>query len=227
MIPVREISEDHYVFFVTRNGTVKRMALSVVNTERKAGVRAISLDEGDVLEKVLLTTGNDHILLATKQGAAIRFPESEVRTMGREAGGVRGIRLKEGDQVVGAAKEFPGCYLLTVTEKGYGKLTDPEEYTVHHRGGGGLTAHNLTDKTGELVGIRCVTTDEDLLLINDSGVVIRMGVEGIRICGRASQGVRLIRMDEDTRVISMTCTARDDELGDDPGMAASDDGEEE
>ena len=220
MIPVRQMDQGGKVFFVTRNGTVKRMDLSVVNTERKAGVRAITLDEGDQLEKVLLTTGSDKIIIATKDGAAIRFDENEVRVMGREAAGVRGIRLKEGDQVIGAAKEYPDSYLLTVTENGYGKLTLPEEYTEHHRGGGGITAHNLTDKTGALVGIRCVTMNDDLLIINDAGVVIRMGMEDIRICGRNSQGVRLIRMDEDMKVISMTCTAKDDELGVEPGTAA-------
>jgi len=217
MIPVRQMDKGGKVFFVTRNGTVKRMDLSVVNTERKAGVRAITLDEGDELVKVLLTNGDDNIIIATKGGAAIRFDENEVRTMGREAAGVRGIRLKVGDEVVGAAKEYPDCYLLTVTENGYGKLTLPEEYTAHHRGGGGVTAHNLTEKTGDLVGIRCVTMNDDLLIINDAGVVIRMGMEDIRVCGRNSQGVRLIRMDEDMKVISMTCTAKDDELGVEPG----------
>ena len=217
MIPVRQMDQGGKVFFVTQNGTVKRMDLSVVNTERKAGVRAISLDEGDQLVNVLLTSGKDKIIIATRDGAAIRFNENEVRVMGREAAGVRGIRLKEGDQVVGAAKEYPDSYLLTVTENGYGKLTPPAEYTEHHRGGGGITAHNLTDKTGALVGIRCVTMDDDLLLINDGGVVIRMGMEDIRVCGRSSQGVRLIRMDEDMKVISMTCTAKDDELAAEPG----------
>ena len=217
MIPVRQMDQGGKVFFVTQNGTVKRMDLSVVNTERKAGVRAISLDEGDRLVNVLLTSGKDKIIIATRDGAAIRFDENEVRVMGREAAGVRGIRLKEGDQVVGAAKEYPDSYLLTVTENGYGKLTPPAEYTEHHRGGGGITAHNLTDKTGALVGIRCVTMDDDLLLINDGGVVIRMGMEDIRVCGRSSQGVRLIRMDEDMKVISMTCTAKDDELAAEPG----------
>ena len=217
MIPVRQMDQGGKVFFVTQNGTVKRMDLSVVNTERKAGVRAISLDEGDRLVNVLLTSGKDKIIIATRDGAAIRFDENEVRVMGREAAGVRGIRLKEGDQVVGAAKEYPDSYLLTVTENGYGKLTPPAEYTEHHRGGGGITAHNLTDKTGALVGIRCVTMDDDLRLINDGGVVIRMGMEDIRVCGRSSQGVRLIRMDEDMKVISMTCTAKDDELAAEPG----------
>jgi len=220
MIPVRQMDQGGKVFFVTQGGTVKRMDLSVVNTERRAGVRAITLDEGDLLEKVLLTSGNDKIIIATRDGAAIRFDENEVRTMGREASGVRGIRLKEGDRVVGAAKEYPDSYLLTVTENGYGKLTEPSEYTEHHRGGGGITAHNLTDKTGGLVGIRCVTMNDDLLLINDAGVVIRMSVEDIRICGRNSQGVRLIRMDEDMKVISLTLTAKDDELTEEPGTEA-------
>ena len=226
MIPVRQMDQGGKVFFVTRNGTVKRMDLSVVNTERKAGVRAITLDEGDELVKVLLTNGDDNIIIATKGGAAIRFDENEVRTMGREAAGVRGIRLKDGDEVVGAAKEYPDCYLLTVTENGYGKLTLPEEYTAHHRGGGGVTAHNLTEKTGDLVGIRCVTMNDDLLIINDAGVVIRMGMEDIRVCGRNSQGVRLIRMDEDMKVISMTCTAKDDELGVEPGTERPEDEDE-
>ena len=225
MIPVRQMDQGGKVFFVTQGGTVKRMDLSVVNTERKAGVRAITLDEGDLLEKVLLTSGNDKIIIATREGAAIRFDENEVRTMGREASGVRGIRLKEGDRVVGAATELPDSYLLTVTENGYGKLTEPAEYTEHHRGGGGITAHNLTDKTGALVGIRCVTMNDDLLLINDAGVVIRMGMEDIRICGRNSQGVRLIRMDEDMKVISMTCTAKDDELAAEPGAEAAEQAE--
>ena len=223
MIPVREIGDGGYVFFVTQNGTVKRMELSVVNTERKAGVKAISLEEGDRLEKVLHTSGDDRIILATRDGAAIRFHESEVRTMGREAGGVRGIRLKEGDRVVGADKEYPDSYLLTVTENGYGKRTLPAEFTEHHRGGGGITAHALTDKTGALVGIRCVTGHDDLLLITGDGVVIRMGMEDIRICGRASQGVRLIRVEGEEKVISMTCTAKDDELAPEPG---ADGGEE-
>ncbi len=227
MIPVRQMDQGGKVFFVTRNGTVKRMDLSVVNTERKAGVRAITLDEGDQLEKVLLTSGSDKIILATRDGAAIRFDENEVRVMGREAAGVRGIRLKDGDVVIGAAKEYPDSYLLTVTENGYGKLTPPEEYTEHHRGGGGITAHNLTEKTGALVGIRCVTMEEDLLLINDAGVVIRMGMEDIRVCGRSSQGVRLIRMDEDMKVISMTCTARDDELTAEPGTETGSDADAE
>ena len=211
MIPVREFSEDRYIFFATKNGTVKRISLSLLQTARKAGVRAISLDEGDELVAVRLTAGDDRIILATRGGAAIRFRESEVRTMGREAAGVRGIRLREGDEVVGAACEDKGSYLLTVTENGYGKLTDPAEYTEHHRGGSGVTAHHLTEKTGALVGIKCVTLEDDLLLITSEGVIIRTGCDSIRICGRASQGVILIRLAEGVRVISLARTAREEE----------------
>ena len=214
MIPVREFDEDHFIFFATRRGTVKRISLSLLQTARKAGVRAISLDEGDELVSVCLTDGNDRIILATRGGSAIRFHESEVRTMGRDASGVRGIRLRKGDEVVGAAREREGAFLLTVTENGYGKLTEPAEYTEHHRGGSGITAHNLTEKTGPLVGIKCVSPDDDLLLITSGGVIIRTGCQSIRVCGRASQGVILIRLEEGVKVISLACTAKEEEPAD-------------
>lgn len=211
MIPVREFDENHFIFFATRKGTVKRISLSLLQTARKAGVRAISLDEGDELVSVCLTNGDDRIILATRGGAAIRFHESEVRTMGRDASGVRGIRLRGDDEVVGAARECAGSLLLTVTENGYGKLTEPAEYTEHHRGGSGITAHNLTEKTGALVGIKCVSPDDDLLLITSGGVIIRTGCQSIRVCGRASQGVILIRLEEGVKVISLACTAKEEE----------------
>ncbi len=216
MIPVREFDEDHFIFFATRRGTVKRISLSLLQTARKAGVRAISLDEGDELVSVCLTDGDDRIILATRGGSAIRFHESEVRTMGRDASGVRGIRLRKGDEVVGAAREREGAFLLTVTENGYGKLTEPAEYTEHHRGGSGITAHNLTEKTGPLVGIKCVSPDDDLLLITSGGVIIRTGCQSIRVCGRASQGVILIRLEEGVKVISLACTAKEEEEPADP-----------
>ena len=203
--------ESAFVFFTTKRGTVKRVALDAINTGRKSGLRAITLDEGDELVNVCLTSGEDHIILATRKGSAVRFHESEVRVMGREAAGVRGIRVEEDDWVIGATLQMPDALLLTVTEQGYGKRTDPEEFTVHHRGGGGMTAHNLTAKTGDLVGLGMIREDEDLLLINSSGVVIRTPAESIRQCGRASQGVILIRLDEGDKVISGTCTKRDEE----------------
>ena len=210
-IRIRDFDE-RYAFFTTRNGTVKRVALQSLNTARKAGVRAITLDEGDVLINVRITDGNDHIVLATRQGKGIRFHESEVRAMGRDAGGVRGIRLQAGDEVIGAAKERAGALLLTVTENGYGKLTDPAEYRECHRGGQGVTAHDLTDKTGALMGIKFVVpSEDDILLISSDGKIIRTNTDTIRVCGRASQGVRLIRMEEGSAVISFARTPREEQ----------------
>ena len=212
MIHVREMEqEDAYIFFATKNGTVKRVALSVLNTARKAGVRAITLEEGDELVNACLTTGTDTVILATRNGSAIRFDEGEVRVMGRGASGVRGIRLRDDDVVIGAALERADGLLLTVTENGYGKRTDPAEYTRHHRGGGGITAHNLTEKTGALVGIKCILEEDDILLINSSGVVIRTDSQSIRQCKRVSQGVILIRLDEGDRVISLACTPKEED----------------
>ena len=211
MIPVHGQSEGSYIFFVTKKGTVKRIALSLLKTARKAGVRAISLDEDDEVVSVRLTGGDDRIILATRDGQAIRFHESEVRPMGRDAAGVRGIRLHDGDEVVGAARERKGAYVLTVTENGYGKLTLPDEFTEHHRGGSGITAHNLTEKTGALMGIKCVDLTDDLMLITSEGVIIRTGCDSIRICGRSSQGVILMRLAEGVKVISLARTAREED----------------
>ena len=131
--------------------------------------------------------------------------------MGRSAAGVRGIRLSEGDYVVGVACDSEGQYLLTVTENGYGKLTSPREFTEHHRGGGGIIAHNLTDKTGPLAGIKSVDTYNDILLITDEGVIIRTGVETIRVCSRSSQGVKLMRLDEGVKLISLAKADKEEE----------------
>ena len=209
MIHVKEFDE-RFVFFITRSGTVKRTALKALDTARKAGLRAIGLEEGDELVSVRLTSGDDKLVLATQQGQGIRFHESEVRVMGRDAYGVRGIRLKKDDWVIGAARQREGALLLTVTENGYGKLTDPEAYTLHHRGGGGVTAHNLTAKTGPLMGLKFVTPEDDLLLMSSDGVVIRMDAASIRECGRGSQGVILIRLGDGVSVISLARTDKEE-----------------
>ncbi len=211
MIPIKEFAEGAYVFFATKQGVVKRIRLSELHTARKAGVRVININENDELIGVRLTDGQDKILLCTRKGRGIRFDENEVRAMGRSATGVRGIRLAEDDYVVGVACDSDGQYLLTVTENGYGKLTEPSEFTEHHRGGGGITAHNLTEKTGLLAGIKCVNLDQDILLITDAGVIIRTGVETIRVCGRASQGVILMRLDEGVRLISLATAEKEEE----------------
>ena len=213
MLAVRDFEEDKYVVLVTRQGTVKRMAMPVLQTARKAGIRAIGLEDGDALVSVLITGGSDNILIATRDGAAIRFAEQEVRPMGRDAFGVRGIRLRDGDWVVGADRESAGEFLLTVTEKGYGKLTPCEDYTIHHRASSGVTAHNLTDKTGGLIAVRCVNFDDDLLVMTSEGVVIRMAAGSIRICGRASQGVILVKVGAGGSVIDVALTGKDAESG--------------
>ncbi len=211
MIPIKEFSDGAYVFFATKQGVVKRTHLSELHTARKAGVRVITLNEGDELIGVRLTDGQDKIILCTHDGRGIRFDEKEVRTMGRSAAGVRGIRLAEEDYVVGVACDSEGQYLLTVTENGYGKLTSPREFTEHHRGGGGIIAHNLTDKTGPLAGIKSVDTYNDILLITDEGVIIRTGVETIRVCSRSSQGVKLMRLDEGVKLISLAKADKEEE----------------
>ena len=211
MIPIKEFCDGAYVFFATKQGVVKRTHLSDLHTARKAGVRVITLNEGDELIGVRLTDGQDKIILCTHDGRGIRFDEKEVRTMGRSAAGVRGIRLSEGDYVVGVACDSEGQYLLTVTENGYGKLTSPREFTEHHRGGGGIIAHNLTDKTGPLAGIKSVDTYNDILLITDEGVIIRTGVETIRVCSRSSQGVKLMRLDEGVKLISLAKADKEEE----------------
>ena len=211
MIPIKEFCDEAYVFFATKQGVVKRTHLSDLHTARKAGVRVITLNEGDELIGVRLTDGQDKMILCTHDGRGIRFDEKEVHTMGRSAAGVRGIRLSEGDYVVGVACDSEGQYLLTVTENGYGKLTSPREFTEHHRGGGGIIAHNLTDKTGPLAGIKSVDTYNDILLITDEGVIIRTGVETIRVCSRSSQGVKLMRLDEGVKLISLAKADKEEE----------------
>ena len=211
MIPINGFEEDKYVFLVTKMGTVKRIAMPMLQTARKAGIRAIGLEEDDALVSVLITDGDDHIVMATANGSAIRFHENEVRPMGREAFGVRGIKLREGDWVVVADKQSAGEFLLTVTEKGYGKLTPTEEYTAHHRASSGMTAHNLTEKTGKLVAVRVVNFEDDLLVMTSEGVVIRMAAGSIRICGRASQGVILVKVGEGGHVIDVALTEKEEE----------------
>ena len=211
MIPIREFEEGKYVFFATKMGTVKRMTLESLKTVRKAGIRALSVNDGDELIGVRLTDGAARLIMATREGRALRFDENEVRPMGRDAAGVRGIRLGEGDYVVGLARERENAELLTVTENGYGKRTATTEFTEHHRGGSGVTAHNLTEKTGKLAAIKVVTAEDDVMMITSGGVIIRMNAGTIRECGRASQGVILMRLSEDVKVISVARTAKEEE----------------
>ena len=218
-ITVREFDEDN-LMFVTRNGTVKRVALSDLNTARKAGIRALTLGEGDELIAVLKTTGDNDILLATHDGMAICFAESDVRVMGRDAAGVRGIELSDGDWVVGAGIAGEGRQLLTVTENGFGKRTELVEYMrlgedgrrrPQQRGGKGLKNYNITAKTGPVAGVAIVEAGDDVMLIENGGVLIRMPVDGINVYKRDTQGVILMRLEEGSRVISIERLEKEEE----------------
>ena len=211
MFPIKEFADDKFLFFVTRQGIAKRVVLSDLQNIRRAGLRALNLNEGDALVDVRLTDGAQNILIATHEGRAICFDENEVRAMGRTAAGVRGIRLSEGDYVVGAGRARKGAYVLSITENGYGKRTPVEDFTIHHRGGGGMMLHNLTAKTGLVAGIAVVDNDNDVMIITDDGVIIRTGCEEIRECGRGSQGVIVMRTGEDVKVISIARTSKEED----------------
>ncbi len=210
MIHLREFPEDRYLFMVTRNGTVKRIQLSSIHTNRKAGIRCITLDEGDDLICVRETDGEQCIVIATHNGMSISFLETDVRCMGREACGVRGIRLREGDYVVGAARAKYDHFALMITENGYGKRTVMDEYMrgdgPQKRGGYGMKGYQVTEKTGPVVGIKVVNENDDVLVINDAGVIIRMAVSGISCFGRAAQGVRIMNLNGGVKVIAFART---------------------
>ena len=221
-LTVRDFDEDN-LMFVTRQGTVKRVSLQSLNTARKAGIRALTLADGDELIAVMKTNGEQNILLATADGMAICFSESDVRVMGRDAAGVRGIALSEGDYVVGAGIAEEGKQLLTVTELGYGKRTEIAEYmrlgengqrSPQLRGGKGLKNYNLTAKTGRVAGVAVVGDDDDVMLIESGGVLIRMAASDINIYKRDTQGVILMRLEEGSRVISLEPVAREDSAED-------------
>ena len=210
MIAGRGISEESFLVFVTRNGTVKRTMQSAFKNIRSNGIRALTLDEGDELMTVLQTSGEDKILIATREGMAICFKESDARAMGRDAVGVRGIRLREGDFVVGASIAAEGTALLSISENGYGKRTDVGEYSVQNRGGMGLKNYNITEKTGKIADVAVVSGDEDLLVISDDGTIIRMDVGSISLLSRSTQGVRVMRVSDGAKVISIAPTAKDE-----------------
>ena len=210
-ITVHEFDDDN-LMFVTKQGTVKRVLLSSLNTARKAGIRALTLNDGDELISVMKTNGENNILLATRDGMAICFNEADVRVMGRDAAGVKGITLSDGDEIVGAGIAEPGKQLLTVTELGYGKRTELTEYMrldetgerrPQQRGGKGLKNYNITAKTGRIAGIAIVSDEDDVMLIENGGVLIRMAATDINVYKRDTQGVILMRVEEGNRVISI------------------------
>ena len=208
MIHGRDYDENGYLFMVTKNGTVKRTEKSAFRNIRAVGLRVLTLDEGDELITVLETDGQENVLIATHDGQAICFRESDVRPMGRTAMGVRGIKLRAGDYVIGGALAKLGSMLLAITENGYGKRTPIEEYIrsggePQHRGGFGLRGYQITEKTGKAAGVKVVQEDDDILIIPDDGTIIRMAAADVNVYSRTAQGVRVMRVSEGTKVISL------------------------
>ena len=232
MIHCRSFEEaSKYLVLITRNGTVKRMTVEALKNIRNSGIRALHLDEGDELISVRQTDGDEKILIATHDGMAICFAESDIRPMGRDAVGVRGIKLREGDYCVGAARARAGGALLSVTENGFGKRTEIEDYlrgndgTAQKRGGMGLKNYNVTERTGKIATVKVVDDADDILLISDDGTIIRMAADSINMLGRATQGVRLMRVGEGAKVISVARTDKDE--GEEDQLPVGDEGEEE
>ncbi|MBS5622791.1 MAG: DNA gyrase subunit A [Clostridium sp.] len=231
MIRVPKLDEDGYLVMVTRRGVIKRTPLSAFQTTRKGGVIAIDLDEGDELCWVRLTNGSDDLLVATKKGMAIRFSENDVRAMGRTARGVKALTLKEGDCVVGMSVVREGGLVLTVSETGYGRLSSTDDYRIQSRGGKGLTNYHV-EKYGDVAAIKVVDLDDDVILIASDGVIIRIRANSIRECARPSKGVRVMRLNEGSRVVTLARTAHEedeepDDLPEDDGDAGDEDLTEE
>jgi DNA gyrase subunit A len=221
LVPVRVFADDHYLLFATRKGVVKKTALSAYGNIRSVGLNAISIREGDELIDVHITSGDDEVILATRDGMAIRFHESDARPMGRVTEGVRGISLEGEDQVVGMVVARPGSSLLVVTEKGMGKRTDVEAYRYQKRGGKGVINIKTNEKTGHVVSIKNVVDGEQLMLITRAGVVNRQSVDEIRVIGRATQGVKLVHLDEGDVVVDVARVIAEDEVALE-GVAAPD-----
>ncbi len=220
MVVTREFNEDEYLLMATRKGIVKRLPFVALKTNRKSGIKALTLDEDDHLVNVLRTNGSDNVILATAQGMAICFNETDVRCMGREAAGVKGITLNDGDYVVGAEKMEEGKTLLTITENGYGKRTELQEYLrtgpegekiPQSRGGKGLKNYNITSKTGNIAGCRVVGEEDDVMIIENGGVIIRVPASSINVYKRDVQGVIVMRLDEGSKVVSLERVERDEE----------------
>ena len=227
IIPVAGFTDDKYIVLLTKNGVIKRVNLMDYHTRRTTGIYAINLDEGDALLYVMLTNGNDDIICATSKGLGIRFNENDIRCMGRLARGVKAVTLADDDYVVGAAvipetspretsfsgdpeKTSPSVVLLTITESGFGKRTEPSEYPVQKRGGKGMICHRITEKTGKLCGIKMVSETDDVMLITDSGVIIRTAVNEIPVYGRPAAGVIVMRTGEDAKISRFAVVKQDE-----------------
>ncbi len=214
VIPIKEFAEDKFLVGVTKDGIIKKTALSNFDTNRKTGLIAMNLKEGDQLIDIKQTTGSNNVIIVTKHGKCICFSEEDVRPMGRIAGGVRAIKLEKDDEVVSMELVEPGQELLVVTEKGFGKRTKVEEYKIQVRGGKGLLTYDKTKfkKTGQLVGAMVVDDEDDIMLINSNGIIIRMQAKEISRLGRATQGVKIMNVGDEVNIIALAKVAREDEL---------------
>ncbi len=211
LVPVREFSEDQYLLFATKQGVVKKTRLSEFGNPRSVGIRAINIEKGDELIDVQVTDGRNDIVLATRQGMSIRFHEKDVRDMGRTATGVKGIELDKKDQVIAMVVVRRASTLLTVTEKGMGKRSELDEYRVQHRGGRGIITLKRSDKTGNVVALKEVLPDDELMMITKKGIMIRVPVEGIRISGRNTQGVKIMNLTPGDLVVDVARVVKEDE----------------
>ncbi|MEE1170002.1 MAG: DNA gyrase subunit A [Anaerovoracaceae bacterium] len=219
VIPVKDFAEDRYLIAVTKNGTIKKTAMSEFDTNRKAGLIAINLKDGDELVDIRESSGKDKVIIVTKYGKCICFGEEDVRPMGRNAGGVRAIKLEDDDEVVAMNLVQEGQELLVVTQKGYGKRTSVSEYKTQTRGGKGMLTYDKTKfkKTGHLIGATTVEDDDEIMLINSDGIIIRISAGEVSQLGRATQGVRIMKVAKDANIISMTKVIKEDNIDDNSG----------
>jgi DNA gyrase subunit A len=209
-IPINKFDETHYLIMVTKKGTAKKTALSEFSNPRKSGIIAISLDDGDKLVSVKLTDGTKDVVIGTKHGKAIRFNENDVRDMGRGAYGVRGVKLVGEDEVVSTAVVEEGSTLLTVTENGYGKRTGFDEYRTMNRGGQGVITIDVSIRNGNVVDIRTVHEDDEIMVTTSKGIIIRVPVNGIRVQGRNTQGVKIMNVEGGDRVVGVATMAKEE-----------------
>jgi DNA gyrase subunit A len=203
ILPLKEFAKGKFITFMTKRGIIKKTALEAYSNPRVGGIIAIHLDEGDELISTKLTDDEQHLFLGTKMGKAIHFPETQIREIGRTARGIKGLRISKEDEVVGMEVVSPYTQILTVTANGYGKRTQASEYRIQNRGGSGIFTVKRTQKTGNVVSIKTVADEDELMLISDQGKIIRLRAVDIPIQGRMTQGVRLITLEEGERVVAV------------------------
>jgi DNA gyrase subunit A len=224
VVAVRDFPEDRYLMIATRHGQVKKTSLDAYGNVRKGGLIATGLNDDDWVIGVAVTNGDNEIILGTADGKAIRFKEEDVRPMGRTAAGVRGVKLTDGDEVVDMIIHDPMATLLTVCEKGYGKRTDFEEYRIQGRGGAGIINIKASKRNGKVVAMKAIRDGDELMMMTYQGQVVRTGVGGVRIIGRATQGVRLITLKPDDSLVSVARVVNEDDDQPELPLSSGDEG---